>query len=235
MSLIEHEWEKGDGRERRLYVAIGDHPPLVKEPGVPPADRLPAAPRGDPPPCRKGAGGLALLYDELGAVGMRRAILRTVAYYVILAVHTSSFAGDHGDIPITDEIIFPFKTFIDLPAYVQIRGTLFADWLGYKQNTYSILCTSAECLVASVNQIGSKQVGVIDGPTSYPILKWADREIIAQDDDLCARETITIDRVSQTVLFTWIPINQSIEFCQHFKHWEPRSATIENPMFWKLH
>jgi hypothetical protein len=174
--------------------------------------------------------------SDMAKAGMRRAILRTVACCVIIAaVHTHSFAGDNGDIPIADEIIFPFKVFTNVPSYLQIHGTLFADWVGYKQNTYSILCTPSECLVASVNQIGPKMVGAIDGSNYYPILKWSDGEIIAQSDDLCSRETITIDRVAQTVLFAWIPINQSTEFCQHFKHWEPRSATIENPMFWKLH
>lgn len=172
---------------------------------------------------------------------MRRAILRTVACCLILAaVHTPSSAGDNDDIPIADQIIFPFKFFYNVPAYVHVHGTLFADWLAYKQNTYSISCNKSGCLVANINQTGPKMVDEITGPIFYPILKWSDDEIIVQDDSPCVRETITIDRVAQSVLWTWIPINQSTNGCIDLKKLSPssatpRTATIENPMFWKLH
>jgi hypothetical protein len=123
---------------------------------------------------------------------------------------------------------------------VHVHVTLVADWLAYKQNTYSISCDKSGCLVASINQTGPKMVDEIGGPTFYPILKLSDDEIIAQDDDSCVRETITIDRIAQSVLWTWIPINQSTDGCHDLKKLSPssatpRTATIENPMFWKLH
>jgi hypothetical protein len=69
------------------------------------------------------------------------------------------------------DIVFATKLFVGTKAFVAARGTLSADWMAYKNNTFSILCTPEECIVASVNQIGPKQVGAIDGPTVYPRLQ----------------------------------------------------------------
>ncbi len=78
------------------------------------------------------------------------------------------FQRESQDARADQDIVFPAKLFLGTKAYVAAKGTLSADWIAYKNNTFSILCLPEECLVASVEQIGPKQVGNIDGPTSYP-------------------------------------------------------------------
>lgn len=131
------------------------------------------------------------------------------------------------------DIVFPNKTFVNTQAYVSVQGTLTADWLAYPNNTYSILCVPAQCLVASVQQIGPRQIGAIDGPIVYPLVEWSKDKVIAQDDDLCASTTIIIDRDAQTVLWVETPINQTTTACQSFRPITARTASIEAPPFWK--
>lgn len=51
-----------------------------------------------------------------------------------------------------------------------------------------------ECIVASVNQIGPKQIGSVDGPLTYPIKRLTgENEIVAEDSALCSRITIILD------------------------------------------
>ena len=100
------------------------------------------------------------------------------------------------------DIVFGMKLFVGTSAWVAAKGTLTADWLAYKNNTFSILCQPEKCVVASVNQIGPKQVGQIDGPTAYPVKHWTEGdEVVAEDNHLCQRITITVDRRTQTVLW----------------------------------
>jgi hypothetical protein len=134
----------------------------------------------------------------------------------------------------TDEnIVFPMKLFVGTRAFVAAKGTLSADWIAYKNNTFSILCDSAECIVASVNQIGPKQVGEIDGPTVYPLKSWSDDdEIVAEDQTLCSRITITLDRKSETVLWVETPINQTAIECRNADN-HVRKATLEESLFWR--
>ena len=86
-----------------------------------------------------------------------------------------------------EDIVFPVKTFVSSDAWVAVKGTLIADWIGYKNNTFSILCLPDECIVASVEQIGPKQVGSIDGPVTYPVIRWTNDEVVAQSDAFCAQ------------------------------------------------
>src|ERR1700732_5429495 len=67
-----------------------------------------------------------------------------------------------------EDIVFPVKTFVSSEAWVAVSGTLVGDWIAYKNNTFSILCLPQECIVASVDQIGPRQVGRVDGPITYP-------------------------------------------------------------------
>jgi hypothetical protein len=131
------------------------------------------------------------------------------------------------------DIVFPNKAFSNTQAYVAVQGTLTADWLAYPNNTYSILCVSVQCLVASVRQIGPRQIGAIDGPIVYPVIEWSKDKVIAQDDDLCASTIITIDRNAQTVFWVETPINQTTAACQSFRPITARTASIEAPPFWK--
>jgi hypothetical protein len=132
-----------------------------------------------------------------------------------------------------EDIVFPVKVFVGTRAYVAAKGTLSADWIAYKNNAYSIVCVPDECIVASVNQIGSKQVGSIDGPMTYPVKRWTDEaEVVAEGDALCARSTITLDRKTQTVLWVETPINQTETYCRQADS-NLRKATLETSLYWR--
>ena len=131
------------------------------------------------------------------------------------------------------DIVFPTKLFLGTKAWVAAKGTLSADWMAYKNNTYSILCVPEECIVASVNQIGPKQVGDIDGPITYPIKRWTeDDDVVAEDHTLCSRITITLDRRTEAVLWVETPINQTTLACKNADN-NVRKATLEASLFWR--
>jgi hypothetical protein len=132
-----------------------------------------------------------------------------------------------------EDIVFPIKTFLGTKAYVAAKGTLTADWIAYKNNAYSILCVPDECIVAQVEQIGPKQIGDIDGPVVYPVKQWTeDGEVVAEDDALCSRITITLDRKSETVLWVETPINQTAIACKNADD-TIRKATLEASLYWR--
>jgi hypothetical protein len=87
------------------------------------------------------------------------------------------------------QIIFAAKNFADaeqagVHGFVSISGTLTGDRLAYPNNTYSIGCVHEQQIyaVSSIEQIGPKQIGRMDGPWWYPILKWDASEIVATDE-----------------------------------------------------
>jgi hypothetical protein len=109
------------------------------------------------------------------------------------------------------QIVFAAKNFSDaeqvgISGFVSISGSLTGNGLAYPNNTYSIGCLHELqiCMVSSVHQIGSKQIGRMDGPWWYPILKWDASEIVATDapDHAfgCLKITITIDRKQQSLM-----------------------------------
>lgn len=115
---------------------------------------------------------------------------------------------------------------------VYVAGTLTGDWIGYKNNTYSVLCLPQECMVAYAEQIGPRQVGRIGGPTVYPVVNWTADEVVASADDLCANIAITIDRQTKTLLWVETPINQTTIACKNADN-VIRKATIEHSLFWQ--
>jgi hypothetical protein len=134
-----------------------------------------------------------------------------------------------------EDIRFPYKSFDGPKAWVAAKGTLTADWMAYKNNTFSILCLPEECIVASVNQIGPRQVGDIDGPIVYPVKRWTDDgEVVAEDSTLCSRITITLDRRTKSVLWVETPINQTTLACKNADN-NIRKATLEASPFWRKH
>jgi hypothetical protein len=152
---------------------------------------------------------------------------------VLIWLQTPQFERPAEQVRYDEDIVFPVKTFLGRDRYVAAKGTLTADWIGYKNNTYSFLCIPEECIVANVEQIGPKQVGSIDGPVVYPMKRWtADKEIVAEDEVLCARITITLDRTTQTVLWVETPINQTELFCKNADN-NVRKATLETSLYWK--
>jgi hypothetical protein len=135
--------------------------------------------------------------------------------------------------PFDQDIAFPIKTFAAAKAWVAAKGTLTGDWIAYKNNTYSILCVPEECIVADVEQIGPKQISSIDGPVAYPMKRWTeDEEVVAEDDALCSRTTITLDRKTESVLWVETPINQTMLSCKDADN-NIRKATLETSLFWQ--
>jgi hypothetical protein len=113
------------------------------------------------------------------------------------------------------------------------KGTLSADWIAFKNNTYSILCLRDECIVADVEQIGPKQINSIDGPLVYSVKQWTDDgQVVAEDDAFCSRITITLDRKTETVLWVETPINQTTIACKNADN-TMRKATLETSLYWQ--
>jgi hypothetical protein len=129
----------------------------------------------------------------LGAVG---------AFGTVIYLETHKPAQD-------DQIIFAPKSFYDSKqvgvggnlGFVSISGTLTGGDLS--NNTYGVSCSKEwkACFVAYVAQIGQNHIGRIQDPYSYPIVKWTEYEVVAQEEPNllgCFRVTITIDRKSET-------------------------------------
>jgi hypothetical protein len=84
----------------------------------------------------------------------------------------------------TDEIVLAPKAFLDNDASVSASGTMTGDGLAYPNNSYSIGCyrDHKECWITGFEQIGPKQIGRMDAPYSYDIVKWTPYEVVAGDD-----------------------------------------------------
>jgi hypothetical protein len=57
----------------------------------------------------------------------------------------------------------------------------------------------------------------MQNPVPYPIVKWNDYEIVAQDEAstvTCSRVTFTINRSSEELLWVEEPINQTKSSCK---------------------
>jgi hypothetical protein len=115
-----------------------------------------------------------------------------------------------------DDIVLAEKMFFDNDAAVSASGTMTGDSVAYPNNSYSIGCykDQKECWVSSVEQIGPKQIGRMDAPYSYDIVKWTPYEVVAGDDggSGCFKTTITISRKSKDVLWVEEPVNQTQPF-----------------------
>ena len=162
--------------------------------------------------------------------GCTTAILAAVVVWLIAPRLITSA---HQDGPSDQGIVFPTKTFVGSKAWVAAKGTMTADWVGYKNNTYSILCLPEECTVASVEQIGPNQISSIDGPMVYPVKSWTDDgAVVAESVEPCVRITITLDRQTEAVLWVETPVNQSALACKNADG-NVRKATLEASLFWR--
>ena len=134
----------------------------------------------------------------------------------------------------TGVIVFPRKAFSIVANFVGIHGTLAGDWVAYKNNTVSIDCFNLNkiCNKLRVEQIGHNQIGEIY-QTTFEITKWDMNEILSEVTDPCVRVAMAIDINTQTVIYTYIPINQTTEICKLFLPTSPRTATIEDPPYFK--
>jgi hypothetical protein len=123
------------------------------------------------------------------------------------------------------QIVFAAKNFLDSKqdnefGYVAISGTLTAQDAGYSNNTYGLSCMKRfnACFVAYVEQIGRDQIGIMQDPIDYPIVKWNDSEVVAQEEPSslnCFKVTITIDRKREELLWVEEPINRTEPTCKN--------------------
>ena len=140
------------------------------------------------------------------------------------------------------QIVFASKAFYDSaqstnPHIVYIAGTLTGEDIGYKNNTTAVVCYAdrMECLTYSVEQIGSNQIGRLDMPVSYPIIKWdSDLVVASGQGDLanCNKVTISIVLKSETAVWVTEPINQSQAQCKN-SNTRILKWSIEDSSFWK--
>ena len=157
----------------------------------------------------------------------------TIILIALLAWLNVPRPTQHAQTRLDEDIVFPTKTFLGTKAAVAAKGTLTADWMAYKNNTYSILCVRDECIVANVEQIGPRQLSSVDGPVTYPVKQWTeDGQVVAEDDALCSRITITLDRRTETVLWVETPINQTAIACKNADN-TIRKATLEASLYWR--
>ena len=145
--------------------------------------------------------------------------------------------------PPDDQIEFAPKNFFDHDqagmefGAVGISGTLTGNGLTYPNNTYAVFCNKEwkACFVSFVEQTGHNQIGRIQYPYSYPIVKWNKYEVIAQEEPNpsgCSRVTITIDRQSQALLWLEEPINQTKPNCKNADT-NIRKFSIEDSPAWQ--
>jgi hypothetical protein len=136
----------------------------------------------------------------------------------------------------TDDITFAPKAFFDNDASINISGTMTGDSLAYPNNTFSIGCYKDQklCWITSVEQIGPKQIGRMDAPYNFAVLKWSPYEVVAGDDGgiNCFKTTITISRRSKEALWVEEPINQTQPFCKNAEG-RVRKRSIEDSPGWK--
>ena len=140
------------------------------------------------------------------------------------------------------QIIFAPKSFLDSKqnnefGYVAISGTLTGKDVGYSNNTYGLSCMKRfnACFVAYIEQIGRDQIGIIQDPIDFPIVKWNDSEVVAQEEPSllnCFRVTITIDRKREELSWVEEPINQTEPTCKNADR-TTRKYSIEDSPRWK--
>jgi hypothetical protein len=108
-----------------------------------------------------------------------------------------------------DQIIFAPKHFYNTEAAVIASGTLTGPDLAFPNNYYTIACYQdrKECVISNVEQVGHNQIGDLLAPLIFPVVKWSQGEVIAEDQAGlpspvgCVKATITIDREQQSVLW----------------------------------
>jgi hypothetical protein len=134
-----------------------------------------------------------------------------LSYLILNARHTQQQTQQ--------DIIFPIKAFADSGApsdVVSATGRWTGDGVGYKNNAVNVTCIkgSGECTFYEVDQIGENQIGEVGPPDFLDIKSWNDFEVVASEDNLCARTTINVDRHREYVELVQQPINQSTLACE---------------------
>jgi len=107
--------------------------------------------------------------------------------------------------------------------------------MAYPNNTYSFGCykDGMECWLTSVNAIGGVQIGRMDAPYAYEMLKWTQYEVVAgfEGQFICLKTTITIERSTKQEPWVEEPVNQTLPLCKDAEN-KMRKYTIENSPGW---
>jgi hypothetical protein len=133
-----------------------------------------------------------------------------------------------------DEIRFAPKAFFNnIGNNVEVSGTLTGAGVGYPNNTQVIFCVKErkECFVTSV-EADNNYVSRVSGPGIMTVTSWTDAEIVAQDESMCSRTTITITRKSGAVFWVQEPTNQAKTWCAN-SDTRLLKWTIEDPAYYK--
>jgi len=142
--------------------------------------------------------------------------------------------------PHDDQIIFAPKHFYSTEAAVVASGTLTGPNLAFPNNYYTIACYQdrKECVISNIEQVGHNQIGDLLAPLIFPVVKWSQGEVIAEDQaglpspTGCVKATITIERELQSVLWMQEPINKTQPECQN-SDTSVNKWTIEESPGWK--
>lgn len=134
------------------------------------------------------------------------------------------------------QIIFADKAYIEDSGLVYIAGTLTGEGVSYPNNSTAITCFKdrRECLVYSIEQIGQNQISRLDIPQIYELSKWSEEEVVMTQSALnnCRKETVTIVRKSQTVVWVQEATNQSQASCVN-SDTRLYKWSIDRPAAWK--
>jgi hypothetical protein len=149
---------------------------------------------------------------------------------IMLAERNYYDSGDNSDYP----MVVMSGTLTDQ------AGTPPGQRLAYPNNTHAISCEKAQqaCMVSSIEQIGPRQMGRMDGPWPYQIQKWDAYQIVAGDDGpsnlTCFKVTITIERKLKRLLWVQEPINQATPLCEHASSTLSKYTLEDSPGWRKL-
>lgn len=157
-----------------------------------------------------------------------------LAFVAVSALYVRQLFTPHQ----SPQIIFDRKKFFESgDEYVYMAGTLTGDGLGYPNNSVAVWCYKdrMECQTYSIEEIGPNQIGRLDTPASYPVIKWSAFEIVASgpaDAVDCRKLTINIERKSETSVWVEEPINQASAACKSADS-RVLKWTIEDSRFWR--
>ena len=112
-------------------------------------------------------------------------------------------------------------------GFLSITGSLIGDDVGYKNNTWKIICVDGEetCTVADVEEIGRNQLGEIN-VGKWEVTNYNAQTITLDDNDptSCGHSIIIINRVAKTANYTNSPQNQDKDYCKKFNKFVRRKV-----------
>jgi hypothetical protein len=138
------------------------------------------------------------------------------------AVATLLLLGCTPDKTTDETILFGPKRFNVMPfgpglEQVFVSGTLTGDGVGFPDNTYSIYCRqdSMDCWITDVVQVAPNQIGDLQVPINYAVTRWDADVVVVGSANLypCRRDTISLQKRTQTVVWVQEAINQTDAQC----------------------